>query len=619
VTAYLLAISIGPVQEFVAAARRTRDLCLGSRLLSEISKAAARAVNDVVQAGGGELIFPAAGDPADLSPDSPLNVANVILAELRGPDPAKVARAAREAANAHWRRKFADPVFHDNRSVIRADIWAGQVDDVIEFYSAWVPLGDNYRDARRRLRRLLTGRKNCRDFLPAKGRAGVPKSSLDGLRESVLKDPESEPWPAHVRRRLRLKEGEQLDVLGLVKRTAEGHQPYPSAARVAADPWLLGLTAAYGDSVLGPLCEACQALGPEVMHRLDTSAKQGHPHYNAFPYEGTAVFRSRHHELWEESREEHESLDESRKKFRPLEAALGELESQASALGMTREPSPCLAVLVADGDRMGDALSRLESVEEHRQFSRQLSRFAGDARTIVREQRGVLVYSGGDDVLAFVPLDTCLTCARTLYEKFGQLMESWTQRTRTSLALSVGLAIGHFLENMEDLLDYGRAAEKHAKQPRPSCIDPADGRQEPRDGLAVHLLKRGGGPIEVRANWSKNWWEGMDQRLQTLAQWINDRALSGRAAYDLRKIADVYTGDAWPDGTAADAIRRDALSVLKAKQPRGESRMKEVEEVIRERVNDAASLRRFAAELLIARQLAVALRQASHQPGEVPA
>ena len=35
--------------------------------------------------------------------------------------------------------------------------------------------------------RLLAGRKNCRDFLPAKGDAGVPKSSLDGQRESVLK------------------------------------------------------------------------------------------------------------------------------------------------------------------------------------------------------------------------------------------------------------------------------------------------------------------------------------------------------------------------------------------------------------------------------------------------
>jgi CRISPR-associated protein Cmr2 len=252
---------------------------------------------------------------------------------------------------------------------------------------------------------------------------------------------------------------------------------------------------------------------------------------------------------------------------------------------------------------MGQALSQLNSAEEHQQFSQQLSRFAGEARNIVHDKRGVLIYSGGDDVLAFVPVDQCLGCARALHERFGQLMRPWTERTQTSLTLSVGLAIGHFLENLEDLLGYGRAAEKHAKQPRTS-----DGK--PRDGLAVHLLKRGGGPIDVRANWS----ERTDQDLRTLAQWINDRAISGRVAYDLRKIADIY--DTWPAETVADAIRRDTLSVMKGKQPRGESRMNDVvERFIEKRVTNAATLRRLAEELLIARQLAVALRQANHQPG----
>ena len=43
------------------------------------------------------------------------------------------------------------------------------------------------------------------------------------------------------------------------------------------------------------------------------------------------------------------------------------------------------------------------------------------------------------------------------------------------------------MENLEDLLDYGRAAEKAAKEPD-------------RDGLAVHLHKRGGAPIRVRGS-----------------------------------------------------------------------------------------------------------------------
>ncbi|MDM7323637.1 MAG: type III-B CRISPR-associated protein Cas10/Cmr2, partial [Thermus sp.] len=39
---HLLAISLGPVQEFIATARRTRDLYAGSRLLSEAAAEVAR-------------------------------------------------------------------------------------------------------------------------------------------------------------------------------------------------------------------------------------------------------------------------------------------------------------------------------------------------------------------------------------------------------------------------------------------------------------------------------------------------------------------------------------------------------------------------------------------------
>ncbi len=84
---HLLAISVGPVQGFIAAARRTRDLWFGSYLLSEISRAVAKAIENQ----GGQLIFPASSD-AD-------NVANVILAELgSGGDPKEVAANAKKAA-----------------------------------------------------------------------------------------------------------------------------------------------------------------------------------------------------------------------------------------------------------------------------------------------------------------------------------------------------------------------------------------------------------------------------------------------------------------------------------------------------------------------------------------
>src|SRR5271156_6529726 len=97
---HLIAISVGPVQEFIAAARRTRDLWFGSYLLSEISKAVAKSVRDQF----GTLIFP--HPDTNLNPECEVNVANVILAELGAGEPKKIATTAKEAAQKRW-QKFA--------------------------------------------------------------------------------------------------------------------------------------------------------------------------------------------------------------------------------------------------------------------------------------------------------------------------------------------------------------------------------------------------------------------------------------------------------------------------------------------------------------------------------
>ena len=105
---YLFLVSLGPVQDFIASARRTRDLWFGSQLLSELSKAAALAIAEYVEASlraaadpDAErqalkcLIFPALDEVSEtkdlklrLRPmtanKDPLNVANKIVAVIDG-------------------------------------------------------------------------------------------------------------------------------------------------------------------------------------------------------------------------------------------------------------------------------------------------------------------------------------------------------------------------------------------------------------------------------------------------------------------------------------------------------------------------------------------------------
>src|SRR5262249_52025342 len=150
------------------------------------------------------LIFPSATkEQLQADPPTDLVVADVILAELpNNVAPRGVAAAAKAAAHARWiqltnqMREFQDCW---KSSDLRGEIWDEQTPnkiddtfagDVIECYAAWAGHHDpqDYQRNRRRVMRLLAGRTACRNFPTAAGRAGVPKSSLDGARETVLVD-----------------------------------------------------------------------------------------------------------------------------------------------------------------------------------------------------------------------------------------------------------------------------------------------------------------------------------------------------------------------------------------------------------------------------------------------
>jgi CRISPR-associated protein Cmr2 len=574
---HLIAIAVGPVQEFIAAARRTRDLWFGSYLLSEISRAVARAVE--AKPHEGKLIFPASSAAE--------NVANVILAELRTGEPKEVAAQAKQAAEECW-KTFAQDARNRAGNAIVDTIWNEQLKDVIEFYAAWVLATSDYKTDRQKLMRLLAGRKNCRDFPPHKfdfpphkfNDVGIPKSSLDGQRPSVLKQPEHRSqrdelragWP----KVLRLAKGEELDVVGVTKRVGkkprESHPSYSSVARLAAETWLQGKR---NHPKFTEFRTACGEVPG-----LNRVAEQA---FNYFPFEGTVVFKDRHPDL----------VDELGPESEPKLEAVARLLKELGG-----EPHPYLAVLVADGDKMGAAISDLPDAEANRVFSHALAAFADEARKIVNDHNGVLVYAGGDDVLAFLPVDMCLCSARALREKFIELLDKAldtifkrepAKRPKTP-TLSVGIAIGHFMENLEDLLDYGRAAEKAAKKPD-------------RDGLAVHLHKRGGAPIGVRARWSDN----PDHRLERFANLMNEGIIPTKLPYELRAMANLY--EPWTENADA-AIQQDLYRLIAKKTSRGSGTVRQaLSEFIRDMNSD--KLKNLASELLIARQIATALRQAA--------
>jgi CRISPR/Cas system-associated protein Cas10 (large subunit of type III CRISPR-Cas system) len=164
-------------------------------------------------------------------------------------------------------------------------------------------------------------------------------------------------------------------------------------------------------------------------------------------------------------------------------------------------------------------------------FSAKLSEFAESARAIVKMHNGCMVYSGGDDVLAFLPLDCCLQAARELHECFADLLKDCKVNEKPP-TLSVGIAIGHSMEPLEDLLKFGREAEKAAKNGK--TID------DERDGLAVQLYPRSGSPVKIREQWRPKGKDGLDERLLTWAEMHCKDEMPDSAAYDMHELAEDY-------------------------------------------------------------------------------
>jgi len=458
---HLLAISLGPVQGFIAAARKTRDLWFGSFLLSDIARQTAKAIKE----NGGDLIFPGVEKDAQLK-DENFSVANVILAVVDNPQDA--AAKAEESAKAAWNKHVADAkkkIEGYGKNILREN-WDGQVNDFVEFYAAWVPYNESdYQNNCKRVMQILSGRKACRDFtqeIPNDDR--LPKSSLDGARDTVL-------WQGKTLEilveRKKLKAREQLDAVGVVKRFARDDS-FPSLAEIA------------------------------IRKLPNWKTKLGDKEY----------------------------------------------DDDDTQLQKLAEDFPYLAVIYADGDKIDATISKFKKSEEHKKFSIALAKFSQGVKEIVEEKHcGALVYAGGDEVLAFVPVDTALLCARALSEKFKKAL------TNYDVSLSVGVVIGHYREMLETLLDFAKQAKSNAKKPD-------------HNGLAISMYQSGNAECAVREQWTNK----LDERIIHWAELFKENIVPKKFPYDLRTLQELYKDIALSKTELADCLKKQLYTMVKSRR-----------------------------------------------------
>jgi CRISPR-associated protein Cmr2 len=464
---YLHLIQIGPVQSFIAAARRTQDLYVGSRLLSMIAAEGVRAAQRTDPQA--ELLFPIQDERGRLPQSVPHR-----FAFLSDQEPVTLARAVEQAVKDYWKKIIAGRVRDWLHDQIGAGEWTEvfdrQVENWLEVYCVAVPYDERAHGASyQKATEAMSARKQARHF-PQVNEPGR-KCTLTGAH-SALSD-RDEFWerlrqtPA-IRRyevtagdgsadNMVLRRNERLGALALIKRLAV----LAGALTVEGDP------------------------------NFDDDRDPRFPstnHVAGWPYETEPD--------------------------RPL----------------------YLAVLHMDGDKMGERLANQRTKEEHQRLSRALAEFA---RTTVPalvnerdrgdEGRTVLIYAGGDDVLALLPLQAALDCANDIQQKFA---------AQVGGTMSAGIAITSAGMPLDFGLDEARHAEKRAKE------------FYGRNAVAVRDVRSSA----IRETGGK-WDSGIITLVEDLRKAFKDGWLSGKFGYDLLEVSDVLDGEQLTEAREAETKR----------------------------------------------------------------
>lgn len=507
--------TLGPVQGFVAQARRTRDFWAGSFLLSWLAGVAMVAVRQQ----GGTIDFPkppdnyldwiggqASGEPPRQGaiPNRFKSMCAEVPAQF---DPAKVVSAVREAWQALAEHVWQQDGLDEIAGAGTRTIWQRQHANFWEI--SWALTDDEQATA------LLDQRKNWRTNGFGQHEPGPKCMVMDGWQElSGAERPGAEVtsfWRSLRESRGRtglmtdLGEHEQLCALAYVKRRFARHfasfsaalpssgvtlrgwklsAGMPSVSYMAAVHWLETLLKTCDADALRPVLQAALNVSPD-QSEWDTHIKclreavpgwhSGQLGRELLALDGNLFFRH--------VQEQPRAYDYEPTNMDRLRRALSALRTRYPDLPAA--PSPYYAILLMDGDSLGVHMS---DKKNQPLISAALEKFTADAGVprIVHEHNGCLIYAGGDDVLALLPLEDALGCAARIRTHYLDCFKTSGIPTTISAAVEfvhVKTPLGLALADAHPLLD---------EVAKDGCG---------RDALAVRVWKTGGSVLE----WAQPW------------------------------------------------------------------------------------------------------------------
>ena len=497
-----LDISIGPVQGFVSQSRRTRDLWGSSYLLAFLS---AHAMHGARKAGA-EIKQPAiqndclyrwvaghgSGEPPRFG-----TLPNHFVAEVAG-DARGVAEAAVESLTAAWTRAH-DAVW--NRYVAHARpagndteaIWSRQVGAFWEVMWTAAPSSDRGQSFARRKqwrshRRPDEPGDKCTVMHDLQELSGHVRAQHRGAQDqfwNVLRNDVGS---------LDLRDNERLCAIALVKRLLPKVAPealgwkvdasrWPSTVYVGAVPWMQRVVsavprqaAAYADAV-GRYAPPSVRTMQRPPFDLAVTAAGDFPKFDANYLHREFVSSDRLCPL------DGDTENRARKELAERLQAIYDAEDENGRLG---PPPTFYALLLADGDRLGELLGELGG----EMVSTALRAFTGSVPKVVERHGGVTVYAGGDDVLAMLPIPRALACAQALSDAYRSAFADAAAKDGATLSAAavfahIRLPLNHVLVEAHRLLD--------------DVAKDGNG----RDSLVAAVLKPGGPYCQWTTTWTR--------------------------------------------------------------------------------------------------------------------
>jgi CRISPR-associated protein Cmr2 len=494
---HLFLFTIGPVQTFIAQARKAQDLYAGSLLMSDLTRTAINAA----QKAEIDIVFP---DIA-LTGES---VPNRFIGTCTQADPTQ-GQAIEQAVRDRWKSVAADALRGGLSKPLHYD---EQINSLLEVYWMFHPIdttrsyfevckeADSWFGALKNIRNAPmappeTGRKcsvdgvrNVRFYRPLPSESNTKKlmdSKLfqpdDGQSVALLDDPRAfRPLPAV------LQPGEGLSAVSFVKRRFEADKvdAFESTAAIA----LMDDTQRLSDAEIS----GSWTKGAEAQRKFTKifQDKAGYFDEQLFYEENlTAQYLQKYG---------YAAVARNRNDWEAVMAAHDILKPWLK--------QKYYAILLFDGDHMGDLISgkflpdksQDKVIAFQKRLSGLLGQFATTARQLLSNPKGRTIYAGGDDFLGFVNLHHLLPVLCDLRAQFdsmvNQPLQSEFQLTDTVgkpfyFSFSAGIAVAHYKIPLNIVLQEARNAEKSAKQ-------------SGRNALGLRILKHSGETHQSVMQWS---------------------------------------------------------------------------------------------------------------------